>query len=293
MGRVMPSLSAWAGGARPRTLPAALAPVLAGTGAAAWVDAASLGRAALAAVVALALQVGVNFANDYSDGVRGTDDDRVGPTRLTASGEVSPHAVKRAAFAAFAVAALAGLVLCAVAGTWWLVVVGAVSIVAAWFYTGGRHPYGYAGLGEVGVFVFFGLVATLGTTYTQAGAVSVPAVLAAVGIGFLACALLMINNIRDIETDRVAGKNTLAVRLGPVRARGAYAVFLALGVAAPVLIGFWAPLALLLAIAAFPVVILAARVVAGAVGHDLIVVLRDTGLLELLVGLGLAVTLTV
>lgn len=289
----MPSFSAWADGARPRTLPAALAPVLAGTGAAAWADSASPVRAVLAAVVALALQVAVNFANDYSDGVRGTDDERVGPARLTATGAVPPSAVKRAAFAAFGVAGVAGVVLCAVAGTWWLLAVGALSIVAAWFYTGGRHPYGYAGLGEVGVFIFFGIVATLGTTYTQVGAVNVPAVLAACGIGFLACALLMINNIRDIDTDQDAGKNTLAVRLGQERARRVYVLFLVLGVAAAVLISFWAPLAALLAIAAFPVVILSGRVLAGAAGQGLIVVLRDTGFLELLVGIGLAVTLTV
>ncbi|HLR28288.1 MAG TPA: 1,4-dihydroxy-2-naphthoate polyprenyltransferase [Ruania sp.] len=289
----MPSLSAWAGGARPRTLPAALAPVLAGTGVAAWADSASLVRALLAAVVALSLQVAVNFANDYSDGVRGTDDHRVGPTRMTASGVVAPTAVKQAAFLSFAVAAVAGLVLCAIAGTWWLLAVGALSMVAAWFYTGGRHPYGYSGLGEVGVFVFFGLVATLGTAYTQTGTVSVPGVLAAGGIGFLACGLLMINNIRDIDTDQETGKRTLAVRLGQQRARRMYVVFLSLGVALPVLIAFWAPMVLLLAIAAFPVVVLSARVLDGATGHDLIVVLRDTGFLELLLGIGLAVTLTV
>lgn len=292
-GSVMPSLRAWLDGARPRTLPAAVAPVLAGTGAAALEESASAGRALLAAGVALALQVAVNFANDYSDGVRGTDDVRVGPTRLTASGTVAPAAVKRAAMLSFAVAAVFGIALCAVSGQWWLLAVGAVCVAAAWFYTGGRRPYGYAGLGEVSVFVFFGLVATLGTTYTQAGRITAPAVLAACGIGFLACALLMVNNIRDIPTDREAGKHTLAVRIGDVWARRGYALFLALGVAGPVLIALWAPLALLLAIAVIPVVVLAGRVVGGAQGRDLILVLRDTGFLELAVGLGLLVTLLV
>lgn len=289
----MPSLRAWLDGARPRTLPAAVAPVLAGTGAAALQDSASPGRALLAAGVALALQVAVNFANDYSDGVRGTDDVRVGPTRLTASGTVAPTAVKRAAMLSFAVAAMFGVALCAVSGHWWLLAVGAVCVAAAWFYTGGRRPYGYAGLGEVSVFVFFGLVATLGTTYTQAGQLNAPAVLAACGIGFLACALLMVNNIRDIPTDREAGKRTLAVQVGETWARRGYATFLALGVLGPVLITFWAPMALLLAIAVIPVVVLAGRVLGGATGRDLILVLRDTGFLELAVGLGVLVTLLV
>jgi len=289
----MPSLRAWLDGARPRTLPAAVAPVLAGTGAAALAQSVSVPRALLAAGVALALQVAVNFANDYSDGIRGTDDVRVGPVRLTATGQVAPAAVKRAAMLAFAVAAVLGVALCAVAGTWWLLAVGAVCIVAAWYYTGGRRPYGYAGLGELSVFVFFGLVATLGTTYTQAGHITAPAVLAACGIGSLACALLMVNNIRDMPTDAEAGKRTLAVRVGEIWARRGYAALLALGVLCPLLIAFWAPLALLLGIALIPVVVLSGRVVGGATGHDLIVVLRDTGFLELIVGLGLLVILAV
>ncbi len=289
----MPSLRDWLDGARPRTLPAAVAPVLAGTGAAALAQSASLLRALLAAGVALALQVAVNFANDYSDGVRGTDDVRVGPARLTATGQVTPAAVKRAALLSFAAAAVLGVLLCAVAGTWWLLAVGAACIAAAWYYTGGRRPYGYAGLGEVSVFVFFGLVATLGTTYTQAGRITGPAVLAACGIGFLACALLMVNNIRDIPTDAQVGKHTLAVRIGDTWARRGYAAFLGLGVLCPVLIAFWAPLALLLAIALIPVVVLSGRVLAGATGHELIVVLRDTGFLELIVGLGILVILAV
>ena len=225
--------------------------------------------------------------------MRGTDDVRVGPTRLTASGTVAPAAVKRAAMLSFAVAAVFGVALCVVSGQWWLLAVGAVCVAAAWFYTGGQRPYGYAGLGEVSVFVFFGLVATLGTTYTQADRITAPAVLAACGIGFLACALLMVNNIRDIPTDREVGKNTLAVRIGDTWARRGYAVFLGLGVLGPVLIAFWAPMALLLAIAVIPVVVLSGRVLGGAKGRDLILALRDTGFLELAVGLGVLVTLLV
>ncbi|MBZ2198046.1 1,4-dihydroxy-2-naphthoate polyprenyltransferase [Occultella gossypii] len=280
----MPSVSDWLEGARLRTLPAAVAPVLAGTGAAAFVGSASVVRALLAAGVALALQVGVNFANDYSDGIRGTDDVRVGPQRLTASGAVPPKRVKAAAFAAFGVSGLFGLALCAVSGVWWLLVVGVVCVVAAWFYTGGHSPYGYRGLGEVAVFVFFGLVATLGTTYSQALRITGPAVLGAVGIGLLACALLMANNIRDIPTDSVVGKHTLAVRLGERRARGAYVAMLVTALLAGLAVAVWTPWALLLLLLAPVVVILARRVLGGATGRDLIVVLKNTGLLELAFG---------
>lgn len=285
-------------GARLRTLPAALAPVIAGTGAAAAIGGAHAGRAVLAAGVALALQVGVNFANDYSDGVRGTDDHRVGPRRLTASGAVPASTVKRAAFAAFGVAALLGLALCAWAGTWWLLAVGVLCVVAAWFYTGGRNPYGYRGLGEVAVFVFFGLVATLGTTYTQALTITWSAVLAAGAIGLMACALLMANNIRDIATDVVAGKRTLAVRLGDRGARRGYAAIVGAAVVlafGALLLGPEGPTPWLgaLAIPATWSTVLARRVLRGAAGRDLITVLRDTGLVELLLAvvIGLALAL--
>jgi 1,4-dihydroxy-2-naphthoate octaprenyltransferase len=282
----------WLEGARLRTLPAAVAPVLVGTGAAAQIDAADLGRGLLAAGVALALQVGVNFANDYSDGVRGTDADRVGPLRLTASGVARPGQVRTAAFASFGVAAALGLALVALAGQWWLLAVGALAILAAWFYTGGRRPYGYMGLGEVGVFVFFGLVAVLGTTYTQAGIVTVPAVLGAVGVGLLACALLMVNNIRDVPGDAVAGKRTLAVRLGEHRARRGYAWMLAGAFAAGLACAIEAAGALLVLLAVPGAVILAITVLAGARGVLLKPVLAGTGLLELgygvLLGIGLA-----
>lgn len=282
----------WLAGARPRTLPAAAAPVLVGTGAAAELGEARLDRALLAAGVALALQVAVNYANDYSDGIRGTDLDRVGPLRLTASGAAQPSEVKRAAFAAFGVAAFLGLWLVALSGTWWLLAVGAVAIAAAWFYTGGKKPYGYLGLGEVGVFVFFGLVAVLGTTYTQAGELSWQAWVGAVAVGLLACALLMVNNLRDVPTDVVAGKRTLAVRLGEHRARRVYGAM----VIVPVLLGAvcaaGSPWALLVLVLLAPAVVLAMIVQLGARGRALVPVLAGTGMLELafgvLLGLGLA-----
>ncbi|UZN02324.1 1,4-dihydroxy-2-naphthoate polyprenyltransferase [Cellulomonas sp. S1-8] len=288
----MATATDWVAGARPRTLPAAVAPVLVGTGAAAQAGDAHVGRALLAAGVALALQVAVNFANDYSDGVRGTDVDRVGPMRLTASGAAPPRQVRGAAFAAFAVAGVLGLWLVALSGSWWLLAVGALAVVAAWTYTGGRRPYGYLGLGEVGVFLFFGLVAVLGTTYTQVAGVTWPSVVGAVAIGMLACALLMANNLRDVPTDVLVGKRTLAVRLGEHRARRVYAVT----VVAPVLLGavcaIVAPWSLLVLLLLAPAVVLAVAVLAGARGIALVPVLGGTGLLELafgvLLGLGLA-----
>ncbi|KQY47160.1 1,4-dihydroxy-2-naphthoate polyprenyltransferase [Cellulomonas sp. Root137] len=289
----MTTASDWVQGARPRTLPAAAAPVLVGTGAAAQLGEADLGRGALALGVALALQVGVNYANDYSDGIRGTDVDRVGPMRLTASGSASPGTVKAAAFAAFGVAGLFGLALVYVSGYWWLLGVGVIAIAAAWGYTGGKNPYGYLGLGEVGVFTFFGLVAVLGTTYTQADELSWPAWVGAVSVGMLACALLMANNLRDIPTDALVGKRTLAVRLGDRLARRAYAGLVIL----PVLLGgivcaFASPWALLVLLLLAPAVILAVTVLLGARGRALVPVLAGTGLLELgfgvLLGLGLA-----
>src|SRR6187549_2590851 len=215
-----PSLGDWIAGARPRTLPAALVPVAVGTGAAIGTDGADLvwWRAVVALVVSLLLQIGVNYANDYSDGVRGTDDVRVGPMRLVASGTASPSAVKRAALACLGLAAVAGLALAATT-SWWLLVVGLAAILAAWGYTGGPKPYGYLGLGEVFVFVFFGLVATVGTTFVITEQLPSLAWIAGSIAGCLSCALLVINNLRDIPTDAVAGKRTLAVRLGDRRTR--------------------------------------------------------------------------
>ncbi len=287
----------WLAGARPRTLPAAVSPVLAGTGVAAWLGQAVWWKAALALVVALALQVGVNYANDYSDGIRGTDRDRVGPLRLVGSGAASPGAVKAAAFGAFGVACVAGLVL-AVATSWWLVAVGALCVLAAWFYTGGASPYGYRGLGEVMVFVFFGLVAVMGTTYVQTRSLAadalVPSAWAAVGVGALACAILVANNLRDVPTDREAGKRTLAVVLGEERTRVLYLLLLLLAAVALVALvlatSAWALVALVFLLPAVP----AARIVlGGASGRDLIAVLQRTGTAELLYAAGIFVGLLV
>jgi 1,4-dihydroxy-2-naphthoate octaprenyltransferase len=281
----------WVAGARPRTLPAAVSPVLAGTGVAAFVDEALWWKAVLALVVAVALQVGVNYANDYSDGIRGTDAERVGPLRLVGSGIASPSSVKAAAFAAFGVAMVAGLVLAATT-TWWLVVVGALAIVAAWFYTGGSTPYGYRALGEVMVFLFFGLVAVLGTTYVQVETLPLSAWCAAVGVGALACAILVANNLRDIPTDRVSGKRTLAVVLGDARTRRLYALLVAVAVVALVLLAvLTTPLALLGLVFLLPGAPAARLVLTGAAGRELVPVLQRTGLAELLYAVGMFVGL--
>ncbi len=267
----------WIEGARPRTLPNAIAPVLAGTGAAAALGEAVWWKALLALVVALAFVIGVNFANDYSDGVRGTDDDRVGPVRLVGSGLVAPALVKRAAFACFGIGAVAGVAL-ALTSAWWLIVVGALCIAGAWFYTGGRTPYGYNGLGEVAVFVFFGLVAVLGTQFVQAGRVDWAGLACAVAVGSFSSAVLVSNNLRDIPTDTVTGKRTLAVRLGDRRTRILHLVLVtvpfvlsvALVAATP-----WAAAGLLAA----PFAVRAnAPVRSGASGLDLVPALRDSGL---------------
>ncbi|ONI68527.1 1,4-dihydroxy-2-naphthoate polyprenyltransferase [Kribbella sp. ALI-6-A] len=286
----MANLSQWIEGARPRTLPAAIAPVLVGTGAAAYLDGFVWWKALLALGVALALQIGVNYANDYSDGIRGTDENRVGPLRLVGSKVATPRAVKTAAFACFGVGAVLGIVLCATSN-WWLLVAGAASLVGAWFYTGGKSPYGYRALGEVSVFVFFGLVAVLGTTYVQAERLHWTAVAGAVAIGSIACALLVANNLRDIPTDSVTGKRTLAVVIGATRSRQLYAVLIALAFILAVLSALATPWALL-GLIALPLGVKAVRVVVGdAVGPALIPVLKGTGQTELVYAIGLAVGL--
>ncbi len=287
----MASLAHWLEGARPRTLPAAVSPVLAGTGAAAAAGGAVWWKALLALVVTLCLQVGVNYANDYSDGVRGTDTDRVGPLRLVGSGLASPAAVKAAAYAAFAVGAVAGLAL-AVTSAWWLVGVGAVALLAAWGYTGGERPYGYRGLGEVAVFVFFGVVAVLGTTYTQAGTVTWPASAAAVGVGALATAILVANNLRDVPTDAAAGKRTLAVVLGEARTRLLYAGLLAVATGCLLALVAATPAVLLGTVFALPAARAVQVVASGGTGLALVPVLRDTGLAELAYAAGIALGLT-
>jgi 1,4-dihydroxy-2-naphthoate polyprenyltransferase len=271
------STADWIAGSRPRTLPAAVAPVLAGSAVAAYVDSFVWWKALLALVVSLALQVGVNYANDYSDGIRGTDADRVGPMRLVGSGAATPAAVKRAAFAAFGVAAVAGLVLAATTA-WWLVAVGAVCVVAAWFYTGGSRPYGYAGLGEVMVFVFFGLVAVIGTTWVQTLSWEWPALYAGVGNGALICAILVANNLRDIPTDREAGKLTLAVRLGGERTRHLYALLVLAAAAAVVAVAVATTWWVLVGLAFLTVALPPTRaVLGGAEGPALVPVLQQTG----------------
>jgi 1,4-dihydroxy-2-naphthoate polyprenyltransferase len=282
----------WVAGARPRTLPAAIVPVLVGTAAAAGAD---LGggkdiiawRFAAALVVAVAIQVGTNFANDYSDGVRGTDDaSRVGPVRLVGSGLAAPGSVKLAAIASFAVAAIAGLAL-AMAVSPWLIAVGAVSFAAGWLYTGGPRPYGYYGLGELFVFVFFGLVATVGSSYVQTEEVTALAVAAAFPVGLLATALLVVNNLRDIPTDAAAGKRTLAVRMGAQRTRILYAVLMFVPFAmVPFIAGLGdRPLAAVSLIAVLLVRLPVQSVLEGATGGALIPVLGATGRVQLIFGL--------
>lgn len=289
----MATLAQWIEGARPRTLPTAISPVLVGTGAALGSGVFSPGRALLALVVSVGLVIGVNYANDYSDGIRGTDDERVGPMRLVGSKVASPVAVRNAALACFAISLLAGLTLVSLMSQWWLIGAGVVCVLGAWFYTGGRHPYGYLGLGELAVFVFFGPVGVLGTMYTQVGAVSAPAVVGSVGTGLLTTAVLVANNLRDIPTDEASGKRTLAVMLGDRDTRRLYAAtvglpfLLTLGTA----IRTWP---VLLTLVALPLAVTQIRrVLGGADGRKLIRVLRDTGLVLLLwsftFGVGLAI----
>jgi len=290
----MATVEQWWQGARPRTLPAAIAPVLVGSAAAAAEDGFVAGRALLAMGVALALQVGVNYANDYSDGVRGTDAARVGPMRLVGSGAAAAEQVKRAAFASFGLAGLLGLALVALSGQWWLLGVGAVAVAAAWGYTGGASPYGYRGLGEVSVFVFFGLVATMGTTYVQLLTVTTASVLGAVAVGSLATAILVVNNLRDIPTDAASGKRTLAVRLGDRMTRRLFLALLAVAYACAVAVSFDGYPRAMLAWLSLPWAVRAAQVVErGATGPALIGPLADTGRAELALAVGLSVGLVV
>ncbi|GAA3445098.1 1,4-dihydroxy-2-naphthoate polyprenyltransferase [Planomonospora venezuelensis] len=281
----MATPSQWIAGARPRTLPAAVVPVAVGTGVAAGYGGAMWWRALLALFVALALQIGVNYANDYSDGVRGTDDDRVGPMRLVGSGAAAPRQVLAAALGCFLAAAAAGLVLVVATRAWWMLLVGAASIAAAWFYTGGARPYGYRALGEISVFVFFGLVAVAGTAFVQLERLPWTAVAAAVPVGLLACAMLVVNNLRDIVTDGPAGKRTMAVVLGESRTRTLYVLCLVLPLAICLALAPWHPFAALGVLAA-PLAVPPVRAVrAGATGPALITTLQQTGRLQLAFGL--------
>jgi 1,4-dihydroxy-2-naphthoate octaprenyltransferase len=281
------NVAQWISGARPRTLPNAVAPVIAGTGAAAWLGSAVWWKALLALAVALALIVGVNYANDYSDGIRGTDDNRAGPVRLVGARLASPRSVLAAAVTSLAVGAAAGLALALLSAPW-LIAVGAACIAGAWLYTGGSRPYGYAGFGEVAVFVFFGLVAVLGTQYTQALRVDWVGLVLAVSIGALSSAVLVANNLRDIPTDTESGKITLPVRLGDARTRVLYQALLA-GAAVMTLVLMLATPWCGVGLVATPLALRAARPVrSGRGGPELIPVLRDTGLVMLVWAIAVA-----
>lgn len=282
--------SDWVAGARIPTLPMSISPVLVGTGAA--IAASDPGqyhwvRALLCLVVAVSLQIAVNYANDYSDGIRGTDRDRVGPFRLVGSGKATPKAVLTAAMIFFGIAAVAGLILTILTAQWWLLLVGALAIVAAWFYTGGKRPYGYLALGELFVFIFFGLVATVGTTFVQILDVTQEAWFGAIGVGLISVATLIVNNIRDIAQDRVAGKRTLTTFLGTVPSRVLYIVCLlapfgiAVWIAALFPIAWFALFALL---AALPAAIIVAT---ARTAKEYILALKLTGLTQLLYGIAL------
>ena len=282
------SLGIWVDGARPRTLPAAIAPVLVATALAR--ESFNPLTALLALVVSLSLQIGVNYANDYSDGIRGTDNDRIGPSRITAGGLAKPVQVKSAAFISFAVAAVAGLGL-AITTSWWLIAVGAISIAAAWGYTGGKNPYGYIGLGELFVFIFFGLVATIGSFYVQVNEITGQSILAGTIVGSLACAILVINNVRDRAKDEVVGKRTLAVRLGDKNSRILYSFL----VTTPYLLtaGFASPWTLLTLLTLPMTISILKALWSGIQGAELIALLGKTGKLQMFFSLALSLALII
>ncbi|WP_433601160.1 1,4-dihydroxy-2-naphthoate polyprenyltransferase [Nocardia sp. CA-135953] len=273
----MATAAQWIEGARPRTLPNAIAPVLAGTGAAASIDGTVWWKAVLALLVSLALIIGVNFANDYSDGIRGTDDVRIGPLRLVGQQLASPAAVKNAAIISLAIGAVFGLVL-VIATAWWLLLVGAACLAGAWFYTGGSKPYGYSGFGEFAVFVFFGLIGVLGTEFVQAERIEWAGLVLAIGVGAFSSAVLVANNLRDIPTDTESGKVTLAVKLGDPRTRTLHLALLAVPFIATLLLVVRTPWALV-GLVAVPLAVRAnAPVRSGKGGLELIPALRDSGL---------------
>ncbi len=283
----------WVAGARPRTLPTAVAPVAVGTASAGALGSCRPGYALLALGVALSLQVAVNYANDYSDGVRGTDANRIGPERLVASGKARPSTVRMAAMLAFLVGSLFGVALTVCSGQWALLAIGAVAILAAWTYTGTSRPYGYGGWGEPSVFVFFGLVATLGTMISQAGTITWWAIVASVGVGLHAVAMLLVNNLRDRESDLLAGKRTLAVRLGDRLARHFFAACITLPLVASSVVAFAQPWALLTLLLLLPSVLTALTVVAGLRGRALAVVFASESALGLLYGMLLAIGIAI
>ncbi|MHA7224467.1 1,4-dihydroxy-2-naphthoate polyprenyltransferase [Glutamicibacter soli] len=278
----MATLSQWVAGARLRTLPIVIAPVVIGTAAAVgetglfhWF------RFLLALCVGLLLQIGVNYSNDYSDGIRGTDDERVGPLRLTGSKLTDPKNVRNAAFTCFGLAAVLGLVLVILSQAWPLLLIGVAAIFAAWGYTGGKNPYGYRGWGDVYVFIFFGLVATLGTTFTQSGTLTLTALLGAVGTGLIGCAVLMANNVRDIPTDTEVGKITLAVRLGEHNARLSYVLMLAVAILLPLLVTGTFPWMWLILVTFLPAVAPSLTMLRQAELSKLVIVLKQTGIVNM------------
>lgn len=278
----------WISGARIRTLPLAFAPVAIGSGVASITEQFNAPVALLCLVVALALQIGVNYSNDYSDGVRGTDDYRVGPARLTGSGAADPKKVLAVALAFFALSGVAGIAIVVLTSTWWMLAVGAVAIVATWFYTGGRRPYGYAGLGEVMVFIFFGLVATLGTTYVQTGSFSQESLLGGIGIGLISCAVLVVNNIRDIATDTLAGKKTLAVRMGRTASAVLFCILMLIPFGIVIYVGLFYTAALLTLFALLAALPACLITVTAKTPQEYILALKLSSLTGLLYGLGLA-----
>ncbi|MCS5722792.1 1,4-dihydroxy-2-naphthoate polyprenyltransferase [Herbiconiux sp. CPCC 203407] len=279
--------AAWIAGARLRTLTLSIAPVALGTGAAAVMTDIDLPLVLLCLAVSVLLQIGVNYANDYSDGIRGTDDHRVGPPRLTGSGLVPARRVLTAALVFFGLAAVAGLAITVITGHWWLLAVGAVAIAAGWFYTGGKHPYGYYALGEVFVFIFFGLVATGGTTFILAGDISTESWLSGVAIGLIACAVLMANNIRDIDQDKLAKKRTLSVLIGRTASRVVYVVYLVLAYAILWFFGLLYPLAPLVFFTLLITVPASIIMITARKPREFVTVLQLTSLFGLLYGIGL------
>jgi len=285
----LPKLIIWFEGSRPKTIPAAIVPVIVGT--ASVETGLTLHRFVLALVVSIALQVGVNYANDYSDGIRGTDQDRIGPRRLVGSGIINANQVKLAAGISFLIAAIAGLVL-AIMTSLWLILIGCVAILAAWFYTGGSRPYGYSGYGEVSVFVFFGLVATVGSSYVQSQTIESISILCSVPVGLLASALLVVNNFRDIETDSETGKQTFAVRLGKAKTKMFFAFLLLASLGMYVLIAVFYTYLVLITLVVIPLIIkLIYDIFSKENAQDLINLLENTAKLHLLAGILLSIGL--
>lgn len=287
----MASLADWISGARVRTLPLAFAPVFLGSAVASLVSGFNFLLALLALIVSVSLQVAVNYANDYSDGIRGTDDNRVGPKRLTGGGLAEPKSVKRAAVISFAIAAIAGLLAVIISSQWWLLLVGVLAIAAAWYYTGGKKPYGYAGFGELAVFIFFGPIATIGTSFIQTGLIQAESVLLGTGLGLIASAVLVANNLRDIDTDRIASKRTVSVLIGANASKWLFGVMIWLPVLMALPLAVIYPATIIGWLVIIPSLAVTVIMVAAKKPAELILILKLTSYLGLayavLFGLGL------